>query len=661
VALCALLGCSSGGSSTGNTQDGAAPATGGSTGTPGLGGSIGTGGFSAGTGGRTGGAGAPGAGGSGAAGSSGAGGASGGCYAIVSQILPSSPEVESGPTAHVRVQGAAIGAGSSPVMWQWSVLFTDSRTLTTKAVTPNTVMGAVLDFPVLATGSYTVTAQITNPPGCRTGVWTVAAVDPGPMKYLLRASATGFPIQDTEFPLNPSDPQPMAPLALKQGIASNLFPQRTDMNGGPLLSYIRITDMGSGVSVDGDTSRGALMVPLLPTGYEALIVPAETYAPLLLSGLPSMWPQEPQIDRGIAINTTTIDSAGAPVANVRIVARRGALPSTVAESGSNGGGYLYARPGAAPLEVDIVPPFGSGLPNATVGAGNPQTDPGIMLPEGIAWLNMTMRWDHVTMAPMTIHVLAPGGAATGAGARVRATSQAAPGVVGTVTVTAQPPTGTTVTLHATGKTDVEVATDSTGTAAFTALPIGTYTVTVIPVPTAAALSASSLAITSTTVLLATGGFTRDVMLSKKSTLTGTLLPVADSPGAQITAIDHSVPAAGTVVTATVGASGIYQLFVDPGRSYEVLAAPAPSSTRGRAMLWAAVSDNHPALDPATLPVGHAVHGQVTFQGTAVGGTLVQAFCPVSSSRCLDATFPLAETIARSDGKFDLILPDPPAN
>jgi len=271
VALCALAGCFSGSAPPpGNPQDGATSAIGGSTGAVGVGGSTagGAGGRVSGTGGRTGGqdAGA-GVGGSGAAGASGAGGASSGCYAIVSQILPSSVEVESGTKGHVRVQGTPIGA-SSPVMWQWSVMFIDLITKTTTAIMPTAFSGAgaIIDFPVLATGSYSVTALITSQPGCRAGFLTVTAVDPGPMKYLLRASASGFPVQDTEFPLNPTDPQPMASLALREGTSANLLPQRADMNGGPLLSYIRITDMGSGVSVDGDTSRGAGYLFSTPDG-----------------------------------------------------------------------------------------------------------------------------------------------------------------------------------------------------------------------------------------------------------------------------------------------------------------------------------------------------------------------------------------------------------
>ena len=46
------------------------------------------------------------------------------------------------------------------------------------------------------------------------------------------------------------------------------------MSGGPLASYVRITDPGSGVSVDGDTTQGAMIVPLIPTtSYDVLIVP----------------------------------------------------------------------------------------------------------------------------------------------------------------------------------------------------------------------------------------------------------------------------------------------------------------------------------------------------------------------------------------------------
>jgi hypothetical protein len=205
-------------------------------------------------------------------------------------------------------------------------------------------------------------------------------------------------------------------------------------------------------------------------------------------------------------------------------------------------------------------------------------------------------------------------------------------------------------------------TDASSTATFTALPVGAYVVTVVPASTSGAPSAGTPAITTTTVTLAAGGLTRNVMLSTKSALSGTLLPIADSPGTQVTAIDRNVTAPGTVVSATVGADGTYQLFVDPGRSYELLAQPPAGAQRGRAILASSVSDATPLIATATLPIAHPTSGTISgTNGGGVGGVLMQVFCPSTSTRCLDATFPLAEAVTRSDGSFVLMLPDPPGD
>ena len=141
-----------------------------------------------------------------------------------------------------------------------------------------------------------------------------------------------------------------------------------------------------------------------------------------------------------------------------------------------------------------------------------------------------------------------------------------------------------------------------------------------------------------------------------------LLPITDSPGTQVTAIDRSVTAPGTVVSATVGADGTYQLFVDPGRSYELLAQPPAGVARGRAILASSVSDATPTIATATLPIVHPTSGQdLGTNGAGIGGVLMQVFCPSTSTKCLDATFPLAEAVTRSDGSFVLLLPDPPGN
>jgi len=667
LVLSAFVGCAST-SSSGGVGGGAGGASGGGTGgSTGAAGQSGTGGASSGgTGGFSGGVDAGSDAGIGHGGATGAGGASAGCNVVVTRISPSlSIVVEDGPNATVQVQATATGSfsssgvgggGGSAVPWQWTVTYRMSAdsppTMISPSATDNT--NATLEFPVVSAGIYLVQAQLTNVPSCTPGSLSVVVKDPGPMQYLLRATAAGYPVQDTSFTLG--DPL-QKDLLLEKGTIISVSTQSAAPNAGPLVSYVRVTDQGSGVSVDGDTSRGALSVPIiLMNSYEVLLFPPDPYAPKKVTWAGGNLQSMVILDQGIPIGATTVDSGGHPVVGARMVLRSGSLTSTLRESDIGGTATLWARAGT--MAMDIVPPVGSGLPSAAVGEGNnPATDPGILIGSDTASLTVSMKWDPVTKAPLTIHVLAPGGAATGAGARVRATAQATPGLVGTLIV--QSAGGLPATLRATGTTDVEVVTDATGTASFTALPIGAYTVMVIPASSTAPIAASSLAITSTTVTLAAGGLTRSVMLSTKATLTGML----DPPGTLVTAIDHSVTASGAVVSATVATDGTYQLFVDPGRSYELLAQPPANIARGRAVLAQSISSATPTIPSATLPVGHPLGGKVLdSQGSGVlGGTLVQAFCISTSSRCLDATFPLAETVAGANGAYTLMLPDPPAN
>jgi len=677
LAFSAFVGCASssspagmGGGSGGSTGTGA----GGNTGTAGN--SAGTGGASSGgTGGFSGGADAGSDAGVGHGGSTGAGGATAGCSVTVTRISPSPLiVVEDGPKAIVRVQaiptgsfslGGVGGGGGSEVPWQWTVTYRMSTDSPTIMISPSTTdnTNGILEFPVVSAGTYTAKAGISSAPSCVPGTVDVVVKDPGPMQYLLRATTAGYPVQDTYFTLGPTDPQHQD-LPLQKGMTTNLSTQGTDPNAGPLVSYVRITDEGSGLSVDGDTSLGALRVPLILDGrYDVLVVPPDPYPPMQLPlWYGGNWQSLVPLSPGVPINATAMDSGGNPVVDARMVLRRGSLTSTLGISNSAGAATLQARANTSALEMDIVPPIGSGLPSATVSEGsNPATDPGILIDSSGTSMSLSMKWAPVTAAPLTIHVLAPGAIATGAGARVRATAQAAPALVGTLTV--QSAGGQSSGLRATGTTDVEVLTDGTGTAFFTALPIGAYTVMVIPASSNTPIGASSLAITSTTVNLAAGGLTRSVTLSTKTTLTGILLPISDSPGTQVTAIDHSVTASGAVVSATVGADGSYQLFVDPGRSYELLAQPPTNIARGRAVLAQSFSSATPTIPMATLPSGHPLSGRV-YDGLgtpALGGTLVQAFCISTSPRCLDATFPLAETVAGANGAYTLMLPDPPAN
>ena len=67
-----------------------------------------------------------------------------------------------------------------------------------------------------------------------------------------------------------------------------------------------------------------------------------------------------------------------------------------------------------------------------------------------------------------------------------------------------------------------------------------------------------------------------------------------------------------------------------------------------------VGQNH-SMPPALLYAGRVVDPSLQGVGTA----LVQAFCEASDVvGCADPTVPVAETVTRSDGTFQLMLPDP---
>jgi hypothetical protein len=58
------------------------------------------------------------------------------------------------------------------------------------------------------------------------------------------------------------------------------------------------------------------------------------------------------------------------------------------------------------------------------------------------------------------------------------------------------------------------------------------------------------------------------------------------------------------------------------------------------------------LHSGTL-VDHALQG--------LGGASIQVYCLAGAAGCTDTETPIAETTTRSDGHFDLFLPDPGVN
>jgi hypothetical protein len=193
-----------------------------------------------------------------------------------------------------------------------------------------------------------------------------------------------------------------------------------------------------------------------------------------------------------------------------------------------------------------------------------------------------------------------------------------------------------------------------GTVSTGGVPPGTYALTVFP-----ASAASSDAVTKATLDLTKGNVAAlPVSLAQKVMLTGKLLPAAASWGVRIVAQDQGgLPVA---AEGDAGPDGSFALAVSPFLPYLLRALPRADQPLARASFpVVTVADKAPPgldydMPPALLFSGRVVDPSLQGVSTA----LVQAFCVASAPGCVDASVPVAETITRSDGTFQLMLPDP---
>ncbi len=662
VALLGLVGCGSS-SSSGGFNNGIGGFSGAGSGGSGISTDGGaTDAANPGTGGSTGAAGSGGLGGA-----SGVGGATGtGCYVTVTALAPATTvDVEAGKGARMRVEGHAWGTFTPPITWVWAVTVSGTGSTNPISVPTNTLdgTGAVVDFPLEQVGRYRIAAvaQSAAHPDCQTpSPLVISTIAPGPMAYVVRVTASGFPVQEMRVTLDPTDPQAIV-FPLQPSVNASLLPLALD-TGGSLASYIRISDSASGLSIDADSTHGAVTAPVLgQRAYDVLIVPIDSYAPMyLLNGTPDSWPQPLQLDRGTPVNATMRDGKGNAVVGARLVLRRGSLPSTVGVGDGNGAASLWARAGT--LAAYVEPPIGSGLPSASVGAGSdPSTDPGIVLDPGVVSLDLTMTWAPVTSAALSIHVLAPGGAAAGAGARVRATSQGAPGrgrQTGRDLGRRQDGYAAGDRLHRRRSRDQRDWNRRFSGASCRHLRRDRHPCV------EHGCTGHEHAGNHQRERDARGGGPHarcdpvDEVHARRHVVAAARQPGhpdhgdrSDRHGSRHGLVGHRgcprhvsvVRRSGPQLRAARSAAGRLRL-------------------RGRAVLASSVSAAMPPMAAAMLPVAHLVPGTVTAEtGAPVGGALVQAFCPITSPKCLDATFPLAEAITRADGTFQLTLPDPPGN
>jgi hypothetical protein len=342
---------------------------------------------------------------------------------------------------------------------------------------------------------------------------------------------------------------------------------------------------------------------------------------------------------GMLVTGEARDAEKRPLAGARAILRGGLGPSTIGMSDAAGSFGVLARPGT--LSAVIVPPAGSGLPEAHVAA-----DPGIELRSLTRDMKVVMKWARKPSARLALTVRGLDGMTPVAGARVRVDSSAEIPSVGTLSLSAS---GFADELNASGSVRADAVTDAKGLADLGALPEGSYRVVVVP-PEGAGAAATM----STTVTLPAAGLSRDITLTPLVTVTGMLTPALATEGTRVTAIDTGVLSPAVSASAIADVSGRYTLRLSPSRTYELLVEPPP----GRGLARSVVALVTPGVNPQ--PLVHTVPSALLWPGTItsarrrVAGAVVQVFC----SSCLDTSLAVAHGVTGADGTVNLVLPAP---
>jgi hypothetical protein len=222
------------------------------------------------------------------------------------------------------------------------------------------------------------------------------------------------------------------------------------------------------------------------------------------------------------------------------------------------------------------------------------------------------------------------------------------------------PTPTT-TLTASGSVRVDATTDAGGLARFAAVPAGAYTLTVVP-PNGMSQVAMPARIP---ITIPVGGLTSTVAVPGPVALSGRLLPSAGTPGMRVVARDQTDVLPVDPIAATVDASGSYSLSLPPSRVYRLEADPLGVAGFARTILGTiALGSQDLAAPDFQMGIGVALAGTLTGPSPdpqqtapmAMGGALIQVFCPSVSPTCPAPDQPVAEVATRADGTFLVFVP-----
>ncbi|HSZ82605.1 MAG TPA: carboxypeptidase-like regulatory domain-containing protein [Polyangia bacterium] len=543
----------------------------------------------------------------------------------------------------MRVQGQVTGAVAPSFTWSWTVSLADGSPV------PVTIVGAndpsLVEFPMMSFGTYTIAVELASPTAqsC-TGLRTITAARPAGTVASFRLHVTPpstelVPEQDLERQIVGGTPSGGNVLALDPGSVVS-FEFEHGAAGEDLPSYVRLTESTSGAIVETRTLSGPSAVRVAHGMYRTLIVPDGDVAPITYPArAPADIGTSPlSLDDGAVVAGTVTDANDRPITGATIVLRAGDLVSTTGTSDAAGAFHLHARAGT--FAVTVVSALAAGGLEATVD--------GLVID------------DATTPAPLAIKV-APGALATGSVAlmasdptslttatRITLATMAPLANVGTLAVGS----GAPETMTGIVRFSLHPATDGTVTTG--GVPRGLYLLTVFP---SSAMATDG--VTTTMVDLTAGDVgPLTVSLSQKVMLRGRLLPTNLSDGVQIVALDEGgLP---VVSRGATGPGGLFEILVSPLRSYAIDALPGPDQSFARASFpVVTVADVDVTVPDRSMPEALLYAGRVvdpSLQG--VGTALVQAFCETTSAGCTDLGAPVAETVTRSDGTFQLMLPDP---
>ncbi len=553
------------------------------------------------------------------------------------------------PGTRLRLRGDITGTAPAIPRWDWTVRFGTNPNLGVMQVGTNP---ALVEFDLLEVGNYEITARVSQScfstvpasvvvPSTRTASFWVRVTPPPTM---------AAPLKETVLNVTTGSP---ARLDLPLDSASLVEIDPHTIVGFAITSYISVTSPQSTVFLEGFNDGGAFKVALAPTlKYRMLLVPQSgTIAPMLL---PERYPGDFtsftfELDAGTAIKGQLVGPDG-PVIGGRVLLQADALRSTVGTTNARGEFNLRARAGI--FKAVILPPVGSGLPQAEVpdaisidGTGTPA--------------DVRFSYRALATSSLDLSVRTAANEFPAAPVRVRLVSEAS----------ALPDVGTWsddgTTQPARGTVRIEAITDANGVLSLTKIPKAAYVVTLVPGDDGVVD-----AVTTTRLDLTSGPVARNVRLARKVLVAGRLTSASGgAAGVTVVALATESDVAGSFLTTTTAADGRYEMRFDPGRSYRMFAEPNSTLALPRTPLGGISPTGDLVLTDRTLPRALTVSGSVSADGSFVVGAVVQVFCLESASRdcvevgapSIDRVRPLAEAITDANGAYRLLLPDPGSN